>query len=128
MTTCKRHCARRGAALLEVLVALTILVVTGAAILGLANEAAGTLRRARAREAEIRRASALFDAVTLWPREDLDRHLGERVQGPWWLRVDRPELTLYTIVLRDSLGQDELLRTAVYRATDVLRSDRHAAR
>src|SRR4051812_27068530 len=80
----------RGAVLLEVLVALAILVTAGAAAVAMASESAAALARAREADREMRRASAFFDAVALWPRADLDRHLGDRTQGVWRMRVDRP--------------------------------------
>lgn len=58
----------------------------------------------------MRRASAFLDAVVLWPREDLDRHLGERPEGPWVLRVDRPAPTLYAVTLL--AGPDDSTATA----------------
>jgi type II secretory pathway pseudopilin PulG len=107
--------ARRGAALLEALIAMTIFALVAATIVGFASESSGAVRRARTAEAELRRASALLDAVALWPREDLDRHLGDRPQGPWRLIIDRPARQLYSIVLTDSTRRRELLRTALFR-------------
>lgn len=106
---------RHGAALLEALVALTILAMAGASIVELATESSRALARARATEAELRRANALFNAVALWPREDLDRHLGDRAQGPWRMLVQRPMPTLYTVQLLDSARRREILRTTLYR-------------
>lgn len=111
---------QRGAALLETIVALTILTVAGAAAVVMASESARAIQHAREADAEMRAASAFFDAVALWTREDLDRRLGERPQGPWRLRIDRPIPTLYVVVLRDTIGGAEVLRTSLYRpeATD----------
>ena len=101
--------------LLETLIALVILCVAGLAMLTLARETSRTLVRALADDAEMRRASALLDAVTLWSREDLDRHLGTRQQGSWLMHVDRDEESLYYISLRDSTDRHELLQTTLYR-------------
>lgn len=106
---------RRGAVLLEALVALVIMASAGAAVAALAVECGQAVQRTRSTEAELRRADAFFALVALWPREDLDRHLGERQQGPWRLRVERPSLTIYAITLTDSLGARALLRTVLYR-------------
>jgi type II secretory pathway pseudopilin PulG len=106
--------ADAGAALLEVIVAMTILATAGTAALATANQVAHTIELARAAEAEMRAASAFLEAVSLWTREDLDRRLGEREQGRWRLRIDRPVPVLYVVVLRDTLGH-ELLRTALHR-------------
>ena len=105
----------RGAVLLEVLVALAILSIAGAAVVGFAEETGRALIDARRAERELRRTSAFLDAVTLWSRDDLDRHLGDRREGPWRMRVGRPTPTVYTILLMDSSGTRELLRTALFR-------------
>jgi type II secretory pathway pseudopilin PulG len=107
---------RDGAVLLEALVALAILGTVGAAATALAADAARTTTRVRESEREMRLASAFLDAVALWTRDDLDRHLGVRRQGDWTMRLDRPVPTLYVVTLSDTLESRELLRTALYRA------------
>ena len=107
--------SRRGAVLLEALVALVIMTSAGATVAALAVECGHAVQQTRSTEAELRRADAFFAIVALWPREDLDRHFGEHQQGPWRLRVDRPSLTIYAITLSDSLGARALLRTDLYR-------------
>lgn len=109
------HGAERGAALLEAVLALAILATAGVAAAGMGAEAARAVERVREADREMRRAGALLEAVALWPREDLDRHLGDRRQGAWGLRVERPSSTLYVVVLSDSTGGRELLRTSLYR-------------
>jgi type II secretory pathway pseudopilin PulG len=106
---------RTGAVLLEVVVALTILVTAGATLIALASESTRAVRHAHAAAVEMREANALFEAVALWPRADLDRHLGERAQGRWRMRVDRPTPTLYVVMLTDSVSNVEVLRTALFR-------------
>jgi hypothetical protein len=102
--------------LLEVIVSLVILATAGAAIVTMTAELASTIARARIADVETRDASAFLDAVALWTREDLDRRLGERRQGPWRLRVDRPALTLYVVRLSDGASGAELLTTALFRS------------
>lgn len=104
-----------GVALLEVIVGLTVLVLIGFTASVMVVEATEAVHRAARADAEMRAASAFLDAVALWPREDLDRRLGDRRQGPWRLRLDRPTPTLYTAVLSDSTGRSEILRTSLYR-------------
>ena len=109
-----RRIGDAGAVWLEVIVALAILAVAGTAARLMAQESARAAARARDRDDEVRRASAVLDAVALWTRDDLDRRLGERPEGPWFLRVDRPTRRLYVVALRDSAGT-ELLHTALFR-------------
>lgn len=110
-----RACGRAGAVLLEAIVALLILSVAGTAAVTLVGQSADAVRRAREADAEVRAAGAFLHAVSLWTHEDLDRRLGDRPQGPWRLRIQRPAPTLYEVVLVDSAGDRELLRTALFR-------------
>ena len=111
----QRRAGRAGIALLEALVALTILTVAGLAATAAVRQGADSVRRAEAADADLRAASALLDAVALWPRADLDRHLGDRPEGVWRLRIDRPIPTLYLVTLSDSTGARMLVHTALYR-------------
>lgn len=107
--------SRRGMTLLEVLIALAILASAGVAVLGVATQSWRAVQSARDADRARLEASAFLDAVALWPREDLDRHLGERAQTPWRMHVDRPLSTLYLVTLTDSSGRDTLLTTSLYR-------------
>ena len=110
-----RRRTRPGVVLLEAIVALTILTVAALASVVMARQAVESVRRAEIAEADLRRASAFMDAIALWPRADLDRHLGNRAEGPWRLTIERPVPTLYLVALTDSLSRRELVRTALYR-------------
>lgn len=102
--------------LLEAIVALTILAVAATTMVALAAASFNAVSRANDADAETRRANALLEAVSLWPRADLDRHLGDRAEGPWDLRIDRPNPTLYMVSLRDTASHAILLATSLYRA------------
>ena len=101
--------------LLEAIVALTILTLAMLASVAMVRQGVESVRRAEEAEREIRQASAFMDAIALWPRADLDRHLGDRAEGPWRLMIGRPIRTLYLVALTDSASRRELLRTALYR-------------
>lgn len=104
-----------GMTLLEVLIALAILGTAAIGVVALGSQSWHAVRTAREADQSMRDASAFLDAVTLWPREDLDQRLGERVQRPWRLRIDRPMPTLYVVTLVDSSGKDTLLATVLFR-------------
>lgn len=107
--------ARSGMTLLEVLIALAIIGAAGLATMTLATQSWRAVHAAREAARSYRAASAFFEAVALWPRDDLDRHLGVRTQGPWRMRVERPVATLYVVTLADSSGTDTLLITSLHR-------------
>jgi type II secretory pathway pseudopilin PulG len=111
--------ARRGVVLLEAIVALAILATAAAALVVLAASSVHAVRQARSADDEMRAASAFMDVVALWPRADLDRHLGDRDEGPWRLRVQRPTQVLYTVALLDSTARRELLRSVLYRPEEL---------
>ncbi len=104
-----------GAGLLEVIAALAILSLAGVAAVTAVAESAAAVRRAREADVEFRTAGAFLEAIALWTREDLDRRLGDRPQGPWRLIIGRPLPTLYTVALTDSTSGRVLLRTSLYR-------------
>jgi|GEM_PF-683495 type II secretory pathway pseudopilin PulG len=106
---------RCGAVLLEVIVAMTIFAIAGTATLVRAAQARHALVLSMASEDRLNAASAFLDHVVLWPREDLDRHLGTHPQGQWWLDVEHPAADLYTIAVVDSGSHQKLLDTIVYR-------------
>jgi type II secretory pathway pseudopilin PulG len=110
---------RRGAVLLEAIVAMAILAVAGTAAVTAVAQAADAVRRAEQADTEARRASAFFHAAALWTRADLDRRLGDRPQGPWRLEVQRPAQEVYDLTLRDSTGARVLLRTSLFRPDSV---------
>jgi hypothetical protein len=100
-----------------VLVAATVFSFAGVSLLQATVDATRVLEHTRRSEQESRRADAFFHAVTLWDVEDLDRHLGERAEGPWRLMIQHPTQSLYVIALADSTDRRLRFRTIVFRAT-----------
>lgn len=107
--------SRSGAVLLEVIIALTILATAGLGAVIMVAETGRVVERARAIEREVEAASALMDAVSLWPREDLDRHLGDHPQGAWRMSVDRESGSLYVVTISDTAKGAALISTVLYR-------------
>ena len=114
MTERRPH-ARKGAVLLEAIVALTVLATVGGAAAWLAADSMHSVNRTHERENELRSAARFMTAVTLWTREDLDRHLGRRRQGPWMMEVVRSDPVVYAVSLTDTASGAVLLRTAFFR-------------
>jgi len=109
--------ARNGMVLLEVIVALTILAMSATTMAALAAASVTAVGRAEAADHAAAQADGLLEAVALWPRADLDRHLGDRAEGPWDMRIDRPSRALYTVTLCDSAGR-AVLHTSLFRPED----------
>lgn len=104
-----------GAGLLEVIAAVAILSIAAVTAVTASAESVNAVRRAREADVELRTAAAFLEAVALWTRDDLDRHLGDRPQGTWRMTVGRPLPTLYTVALSDSATGRILLRTSLFR-------------
>jgi type II secretory pathway pseudopilin PulG len=106
---------KQGVVLLEALVAMTILATVAATAIALTVESAQAVSRARRSDRDMQSADAFLSTVALWPREDLDRHLGDRVQGRWLLRIDKTQAAVYTITLSDTNPHRPLLATSLFR-------------
>jgi len=110
-----RH--ERGVALLEVLAAVAILGVAGLALVDVVAGGTRAVGVARERERELADEERLLTAWSLLKREELDQRLGERVVGPYVMRVQRPERGLYRLAVERSVAPAvEELVTVVYRA------------
>jgi hypothetical protein len=110
---------RPGAILLEVLVAVAILGAAGIALVAQMHEVMATVHSVERRESGFSEANAFLEAISLWPRADLDRHLGDRPNGAWRLVVERPSSDLYLVGIRDSSDRLMILETALYRPVHV---------
>jgi type II secretory pathway pseudopilin PulG len=104
-----------GMALLEVIVAITILVTAGLSTVAWVSQASDAVVRAAATAAEADAASDYLDRIALWTRDDLDRHLGPRRQGVWTVTVERMTPALYIVTMSDGGNSHTILRTVLYR-------------
>jgi type II secretory pathway pseudopilin PulG len=102
-------------ALLEVIVAMTILVIAALSTVAWVSQAADAVARTSAAAAEVDQASDYLDRIALWTREDLDRHLGPRREGVWTVTVERGTPTLYAVTIRDGSDARAILHTTLYR-------------
>lgn len=109
-----RVAVRRASVLLEVMVALAVLGFGGITVLGASRGVADAADRAIETERLIRDADRYMTAISLWPRDDLDRHLGAHRRGKWILDIARPTETLYTVRLLSEAG-GEILGTTLFR-------------
>lgn len=108
--------AERGVALLEVLAAVVILGVTGLAFVELVAGATGAVAVSGHRERELADEERLLTAWSLLKGEELDQRIGDHIVGPYVMRVQRPERSLYRLAVGRSVAPMEELVTVVYRA------------
>lgn len=106
----------RGVVLLEILAAVLILTVAGLSLVELTAASAQATRAARTREHEQGDEDRLLTAYSLLSRNDLDLRLGDRAVGPYVVKVERPEPTLYRVAISDARSPAwEDLVTVLYR-------------
>jgi len=109
----------RGAVLLEVLIALTIVTVAGLSLVELLGAGLRAERDAGQRERTLAAEERVLAAMTLLTRADLDRRLGRHEVGEFLVDVQRPERTLYRIALAQGRSAHvEDLVTVVYRRAE----------
>ncbi len=110
----------RGIVLLEVMIALAILAVAGASLVGLLGQALREERALHERERTLRVAERVLTATALLSRTDLDRRLGRRPVGDVILDIQRPRPTLYRLAVSEVRSPAvEMLVTVIYRPEPV---------
>jgi hypothetical protein len=108
--------AERGVALLEALVALTILSAAGLVLLDLVAGGLRAERDARQREQTLAVEERVLTALTLLKRNEFNVRLGRHPIGELIVDIQRPEPTLYRIALLQASSPElEDLVTVVYR-------------
>lgn len=111
--------SRTGTILLEVLVSMTILAFGCVVVLDATNQIVSSSLHVSATEAIVLDADQYMAAISLWSRDELDRHLGSHRRGIWVLDVQRPAAMLYDVSIMDSTASHEWIRTTLYRPAAV---------
>jgi len=108
--------SERGVVLLEVIIALTLLTVSGLSTMAIIASGLESQRQVRSRDRELQEADRVLAAYALLTRGDLDLRLGRRAIAEFQVGVQRPEPTLYRIGIAPGEAPDvELLVTVLYR-------------
>lgn len=106
--------SRTGAVLLEAMVAMAILGLTGIAWMVLLVQSLHSVDQARHREAALRVAAAALNATSVWSPADLAAHVGTSRFHGVDLEVGELTPTLFSLTALDTLTGTALLRTSVY--------------
>lgn len=108
--------SRRGFALLESLVALTILTTVGVSVVTLGQEALRAERAATAEEASVANADRVMVALSLLRTSELEQRLGRHEVGEFTVHIERPEPMLFRVAIAKTQAPNrEVLVTIVYR-------------
>jgi Tfp pilus assembly protein PilV len=115
MTRRQKRPRAAGAALLEALVAATVIAITVVGAVGALEEHWRAQRRQLSRERSLLKADRLLESISLWTANDLDRHLGARRQGQFSVEVQKLSTTIYRVVIFAAGNEAPLLGTTLYR-------------
>jgi prepilin-type N-terminal cleavage/methylation domain-containing protein len=108
---------RRGFAMLEVLVSLTLLALGSATVIPLLLQWATVLHRARAAESKVATATMVMNSASMLTTEQLQMRSGLSKLGGMLIKVATESDRLFSITIYDS-AMSPLLETTVYRSID----------
>jgi hypothetical protein len=111
----RRNVSRRGSALLEAIIAITVLATSGTAFVVLVGQIRHTIAAARATERETRGAAAQLARLSTLSKPDLIANIGSGRALDWWVSIERQSDDLFDIAVAASDTGTVLLRTTFYR-------------
>ena len=114
-----RHSIRIGSALLDVVVALTLLGSSGVALIALVGQTARTMRAVAFTERETRLAARELDRFVLYDRAQLLAMAGRHELRDWSLDVEQVDPDLFDVTIARSDTGPPLLRSTVYRPDSI---------
>jgi hypothetical protein len=109
-----KRCRRRGAALLEAIVAITLLVTAGVAMITHVIQTIDTARMAAIRDREVREAGSILQRALLWTRADLLARVGHSRMNCCLLDVSRESATVFRLAVSDTGTGALIIETAIY--------------
>lgn len=110
-----RHAERAGWVLLEVLLALAILGVSGTSLATLARQSGHVMEGAARREALVSRAERIMARHASRSRAELESSVGRWTEEGLGVRISRLQPMLFEIVIVQAGEQRTVLETALYR-------------
>lgn len=113
---------RRGSVLIEVMIALILLAMSGSALITLLGQTAHSMRRTLESERLARGASEQLGSLMIATRGELLSGVGRTVVRGWTIQISAASTSLFEVSIAASDSGAPLLRTTLYRP-DSLRSD-----
>jgi type II secretory pathway component PulJ len=111
--------ARRGSALIEVLIAIVLLATAGTGLVTLLGQTAHSMRTTLESDRLTRRASEELDRLTLLDRAALMSRAGLSRSREWTIEIRPLAAELFHVTIAESDTTRVLLETTLYRpATD----------
>ena len=113
--------ARAGSALLDVVVSLVVLGLSGVGLIALLGQTAHSVRHVRDTERDVRRASDQLARLVVTDRARLLSMVGQTVSHGWIVTIIQSSPDLFDVVIADTTAP--VLRTTLYRP-DTTHGDR----
>jgi len=110
-----RNLERRGVALLEIVVALVLVSITGLGLVVLVQQTMKSLQDVQRVERETTAASSTLERLTLLGADALDARQGTSRVGTLDVRVARVDAKLYGVAVSDTLTDHVIVYTVLYR-------------
>lgn len=105
--------ARPGSMLLDVVVSLVVLGLSGTGLIALLGQTAHSVRHVRDTEREVRRASDQLARLVAADRAQLLSMVGQTVSRGWIVTIVQRSSDLFDVVIADTTAP--VLRTTLYR-------------
>jgi hypothetical protein len=115
---------KRGSALLDVIVALVVLGLSGVAMITLLGQTAHSMRSVRNTERQSRRASDELGRFVVYDRAQLIAMVGRSLSHGWSIEVQQATPDLFDVSIAESDTSAALLRTTIYRPDTLHASSR----
>jgi hypothetical protein len=110
--------------LLDVVIALVVLGLSGVAMITLLGQTAHSVRTVRNTERELRRASDELGRFVVYDRTQLTGMVGRSLSHGWSIDVRQATPDLFDVAIAESDTSAALLRTTVYRPDTLHESSR----
>jgi Tfp pilus assembly protein PilV len=107
--------ARAGIALLDVVVALAVLGLSGTGLITLLGQTAHSVRHVRQTEREVRQASDEMGRFVAYDRPILAAMVGRSLRHGWIVSVTPAGSDLFEVAIADTANRATLLTTTMYR-------------
>jgi len=107
--------APRGAALLDVLLALVLLAVSGTALISLLGQTTHSLQHTQTTEHLLHAASSELAALSLLSHDELTTHAGRTSRHGWTIHITPRGTSLFDIDIATSDSTTALIHTTLYR-------------
>jgi Tfp pilus assembly protein PilV len=106
---------RSGSALIEVLMALVLLALSGTALITLLGQTAHSMRTTLESEQLARAGAAQMNRVVIVPRDSLLAHVGRHLVNGWTVDVTKISASLFAVSVAASDTTEVVLHTVLYR-------------